>query len=70
MPRRPDYFRYAYSPDGSDFAARLNAAPQSDDVLMPVSFIRRLRTEIKFDSLDALRAQIAADCAAVFGPSL
>ena len=47
-----------------------NAAPQSDDVLMPVSFIRRLRPEIKFDSLDALRAQIAADCAAVFGPSL
>lgn len=38
MPRRPDYFRYAYSPDGSDFAARLNAAPQSESAALPVSF--------------------------------
>ena len=37
MSRRPDYFRYSYMPDG-DFVARLNEAPKSESVVMPVSF--------------------------------
>lgn len=32
-----------------------------------VGFVRFLRPEIKFDSIEALKAQIAADCRAVFG---
>ena len=38
MPRRPDYFRYAYQPDGSDFAARLNEAPKTESGINTVSF--------------------------------
>lgn len=39
MSRRPDYFRYAYTPDGrSDFVARLNEAPKTESNITPVSF--------------------------------
>ena len=34
-----------------------------------VGFVRFLRSEMKFDSIEALKAQIAADCRAVFGES-
>ena len=32
-----------------------------------VGFVRFLRPEMKFDSIEALKAQITADCRAVFG---